>query len=123
MDDVPWKLPQLFYFSRESRFAPNFIQNLYTVLKKILWESRSTPTLEVHLKIFLLSIFGIYLNFGLDMQSCKEFSLSDFNSHHICNCIVKHKKAANCWITNDKRIGFSMSYSFLLVDCWYARTT
>jgi hypothetical protein len=31
--------------SRESRFAPNFIQNLYTVLKKRLWESRSTPTL------------------------------------------------------------------------------
>jgi hypothetical protein len=28
-----------------SRFAPNFIQNLYTVLKKRLWESRSTPTL------------------------------------------------------------------------------
>jgi hypothetical protein len=27
-------------------FAPNFIQNLYTVLKKRLWESRSTPTLE-----------------------------------------------------------------------------
>jgi hypothetical protein len=26
-------------------FAPNFIQNLYTVLKKRLWESRSTPTL------------------------------------------------------------------------------
>jgi hypothetical protein len=28
-------------------FAPNFIQNLYTVLKKRLWESRSTPTLSV----------------------------------------------------------------------------
>jgi hypothetical protein len=28
-----------------SRFAPNFIQNLYTVLKKRLWESRSAPTL------------------------------------------------------------------------------
>jgi hypothetical protein len=28
-----------------SRFAPNFIQNLYTVLKKRLWKSRSTPTL------------------------------------------------------------------------------
>jgi hypothetical protein len=26
-------------------FAPNFIQNLYTVLKKRLWESHSTPTL------------------------------------------------------------------------------
>jgi hypothetical protein len=26
-------------------FAPNFIQNFYTVLKKRLWESRSTPTL------------------------------------------------------------------------------
>jgi hypothetical protein len=26
-------------------FAPNFIQNLYTVLKKRLWESRSTRTL------------------------------------------------------------------------------
>jgi hypothetical protein len=26
-------------------FAPNFIQNLYTVLKKRLWETRSTPTL------------------------------------------------------------------------------
>jgi hypothetical protein len=26
-------------------FAANFIQNLYTVLKKRLWESRSTPTL------------------------------------------------------------------------------
>jgi hypothetical protein len=25
-------------------FAPNFIQNLYTVLKKRLWESRSSPT-------------------------------------------------------------------------------
>jgi hypothetical protein len=25
-----------------SRFAPNFIQNLYTVLKKRLWESRSS---------------------------------------------------------------------------------
>jgi hypothetical protein len=32
-----------------SRFAPNFIQNLYTVLKKRLWESRSTPTLVVSL--------------------------------------------------------------------------
>jgi hypothetical protein len=31
-------------------FAPNFIQNLYTVLKKRLWESRSTPTL-----VFLVS--------------------------------------------------------------------
>jgi hypothetical protein len=31
--------------SRGSRFAANFIQNLYTVLKKRLWESRSTPTL------------------------------------------------------------------------------
>jgi hypothetical protein len=28
-------------------FAPNFIQNLYTVLKKRLWESRSTPTLDI----------------------------------------------------------------------------
>jgi hypothetical protein len=28
-----------------SRFTPNFIQNLYTVLKKRFWESRSTPTL------------------------------------------------------------------------------
>jgi hypothetical protein len=28
-------------------FAPNFIQNLYTVLKKRLWESRSTPTLGI----------------------------------------------------------------------------
>jgi hypothetical protein len=28
-------------------FAPNFIQNFYTVLKKRLWESRSTPTLVV----------------------------------------------------------------------------
>jgi hypothetical protein len=36
--------------SRGSRFAPNFIQNVYTVLKKRLWESRSTPTLE-HLEI------------------------------------------------------------------------
>jgi hypothetical protein len=27
-------------------FAPNFIQNLYTVLKKRLWESRGTPTLH-----------------------------------------------------------------------------
>jgi hypothetical protein len=26
-------------------FVPNFIQNLYTVLKKRLWESRITPTL------------------------------------------------------------------------------
>jgi hypothetical protein len=26
-------------------FAANFTQNLYTVLKKRLWESRSTPTL------------------------------------------------------------------------------
>jgi hypothetical protein len=26
-------------------FAANFIQNLYTVFKKRLWESRSTPTL------------------------------------------------------------------------------
>jgi hypothetical protein len=34
------------HFSRGSRFAANFIQNLYTVLKKRLWESRSTPTLE-----------------------------------------------------------------------------
>jgi hypothetical protein len=33
--------------SRGSRFAANFIQNLYTVLKKRLWESRSTPTLGV----------------------------------------------------------------------------
>jgi hypothetical protein len=34
-------------------FAPNFIQNLYTVLKKRLWESRSTPTLAmVQLKTF-----------------------------------------------------------------------
>jgi hypothetical protein len=33
------------YFSRGSRLAANFIQNLYTVLKKRLWESRSTPTL------------------------------------------------------------------------------
>jgi hypothetical protein len=32
--------------SRGSRFAPNFIQNLYAVLKKRLWESRSTPTLD-----------------------------------------------------------------------------
>jgi hypothetical protein len=32
--------------SRVSRFAANFIQNLYTVLKKRLWESRSTPTLD-----------------------------------------------------------------------------
>jgi hypothetical protein len=35
----------------DSRFAPNFIQNLYTVLKKRLWESRSTPILETRLKI------------------------------------------------------------------------
>jgi hypothetical protein len=34
--------------SRGSRFAPNFIQNLYTVLKKRLWESRSTPILVRH---------------------------------------------------------------------------
>jgi hypothetical protein len=33
-------------------FAPNFIQNLYAVLKKRLWESRSTPTLA------LPSLFG-----------------------------------------------------------------
>jgi hypothetical protein len=33
--------------SRGSRFAANFIQNLYTVLKKRLWESRSTPTLAI----------------------------------------------------------------------------
>jgi hypothetical protein len=32
-------LAQLGFF-----FAANFIQNLYTVLKKRLWESRSTPT-------------------------------------------------------------------------------
>jgi hypothetical protein len=31
--------------SRGSRFAANFIQNLYTVLKNRLWESRSTPIL------------------------------------------------------------------------------
>jgi hypothetical protein len=31
-------------------FAPNFIQNLYRVLKKRLWESRSTPTLAVDSK-------------------------------------------------------------------------
>jgi hypothetical protein len=31
-------------------FAPNFIQNLYTVLKKRLWESRSTPTLNRQLE-------------------------------------------------------------------------
>jgi hypothetical protein len=28
-------------------FTPNFIQNFYTVLKKRLWESRSTPTLAI----------------------------------------------------------------------------
>jgi hypothetical protein len=30
-------------------FAANFIQNLYTVLKKRLWESRSTPILASRL--------------------------------------------------------------------------
>jgi hypothetical protein len=42
-------ISQYAYFSTVGFFfAPNFIQNLYTVLKKRLWESRSTPTLVVH---------------------------------------------------------------------------
>jgi hypothetical protein len=43
--------------SRGSRFAPNFIQNFYTVLKIRLWESRSTPILvpkNIYSKIFYL---------------------------------------------------------------------
>jgi hypothetical protein len=36
-----------------SRFAPNFIQNFYTVLKIRLWESRSTPTLAIE-EIYIL---------------------------------------------------------------------
>jgi hypothetical protein len=45
-------------------FAANFIQNLYTVLKKRLWESRSTPTLVkpiICLRfVFVLSSFCLH---------------------------------------------------------------
>jgi hypothetical protein len=49
-----------------SRFAPNFIQNLYTVLKKRLWESRSTPTLVKRAR----TAFGYELKFSTENMFC-----------------------------------------------------
>jgi hypothetical protein len=60
-----------------SRFAPNFIQNLYTVLKKRLRESRSTPT------------FRNYPNTN-DVQSSNIFVPGWFQTtrrHHVAKCV------------------------------------
>jgi hypothetical protein len=42
-------------------FAPNFIQNFYTVLKIRLWESRSTPTLTTKGLVFALLFLFLFL--------------------------------------------------------------
>jgi hypothetical protein len=54
--------------SRGSRFAANFIQNLYTVLKKRLWESRSTPTL-----VYTIYILNVILASNICERLYKSF--------------------------------------------------
>jgi hypothetical protein len=56
-----------------SRFAPSFIQNLYTVLKKRLWESRSTPTLGCPfirhiLFIRIMNIFDLLFEYSNNIR-------------------------------------------------------
>jgi hypothetical protein len=78
-------------FSRGSRFAPNFIQNLYTVLKKRLWESRSTPTLVVdsssERRYRLMHSIWIQFQIGLP-HVC-----GPYNTVHSCHMCLHYYRA------------------------------
>jgi hypothetical protein len=77
-----------------SRFAPNFIQNLYTVLKKRLWESRSTPTLVSILDHQNVIFWPKNCHFSVTMhsQNCEECE-EHFFDHQICTFLRKESMA------------------------------